>query len=133
MGPVAVVGEGGTACMVINGALGRQLPSMPKPFLFFPTTHEMAIALPQVLWPRDVFNGGNRGCLDGADARLLRQLLHTMHGTRLPPPGAAPPATITLQRKSANRRIVNEGEVVAMLREFGEVRRRRGREAVERS
>ena len=76
----------------------------------------------QVLWPRDIFFNGNRGCLDGADARALRSLLHAMHGTRLPPPGAAPPATITLQRKSANRRIVNEGEVVAMLREFGEVR-----------
>lgn len=77
----------------------------------------------QVLWPKDMFFGGNRGCRDGADARLMRTLLHAMHGTQLPSPGAAPPATITLQRKSANRRIVNEEEVVAMLREFGEVGR----------
>lgn len=75
----------------------------------------------QVLWPKDMFHGGNRGCRDGTDARLMRALLHAMHGTRLPPAGAAPPATITLQRKSANRRIVNEKEVVDMLREFGEV------------
>lgn len=76
---------------------------------------------PQVLWPKDMFTGGNRGCRDGSDARLMRALLHAMHGTKLPPAGAAPPATITLQRKSANRRILNEGEVVDMLREFGEV------------
>ncbi|KAI7842197.1 hypothetical protein COHA_004110 [Chlorella ohadii] len=75
-----------------------------------------------VLWPKDMFTGGNRGCRDGSDARLMRALLHAMHGTKLPPAGAAPPATITLQRKSANRRILNEGEVVDMLREFGEVR-----------
>ncbi|PRW57354.1 DUF563 domain [Chlorella sorokiniana] len=83
---------------------------------------DQASAAEEVLWPKDMFFGGNRGCRDGSDARLLRKLLHTMHGTPLPPVGAAPPATITLQRKSANRRIVNEEEVVAMLREFGEVR-----------
>lgn len=88
--------------------------------------HRTARQLPpaarcQVLWPRDMFHGGNRGCRDGTDARLMRALLHAMHGTRLPTAGSAPPATITLQRKSANRRIVNEEEVVEMLREFGEV------------
>lgn len=75
----------------------------------------------QVLWPKDMFFGGNRGVESTADAHLLRALLHTMHGSVLPPAGALPPPVITLQRKSANRRIVNEGEVVAMLREFGEV------------
>jgi hypothetical protein len=76
-----------------------------------------------VLWPKDVFFGGSRGCQDEVDARLLRSLVHAQYGIPLPPPGTPPPRVITLQRKSSNRRLLNEEEVVQMLAEFGEVRR----------
>lgn len=123
----------------------------------------------QVLWPRDVFNGGNRGCDTPLDAQLLRALAYAQYGFPAAPlthganaaegtspasssggspgshasvahdehaeaaqllsvgaglPAMAPrqPLRITLQRKSANRRLVNEAEVVAVLREFGQVR-----------
>ena len=76
----------------------------------------------QVLWPKDAFLGGSRGCQDGQDSRLLRSLVHAQYGIPLPAPGTPPPRVITLQRKSSNRRLLNEGEVVQMLAEFGEVR-----------
>ncbi|KAL4452082.1 hypothetical protein ABPG75_007744 [Micractinium tetrahymenae] len=115
----------------------------------------------QVLWPRDVFTGGNRGCTDRQDAQLLRALTYAQYGlptpqadlssadaagtssassvghthaenaepvrqqpagTPLPALPAQQPLRITLQRKSANRRLVNEAEVVEALRQFGEVR-----------
>lgn len=70
---------------------------------------------------QDVFSGGDRGTADTHDARLLRRMLYAMHGLPHPAPGAGPASpVVTLQRKGANRRIQNEGEVVAMLREFGE-------------
>lgn len=78
--------------------------------------------LPQVLWPKDAFLGGNRGCQDGGDARLLRSLVHAQYGIPLPAPGTPLPRIITLQRKSSNRRLLNELVVVQMLAEFGEVR-----------
>jgi protein O-GlcNAc transferase len=56
------------------------------------------------------------------DARLLRSLVHAQYGIPLPAPSVPPPRGITLQRKSSNRRLLNEGEVVQMLAEFGEVR-----------
>lgn len=84
------------------------------------TAWPSAPPLQQVLWPKDMFFGGDRGCQSPADARLLRRLAHAMHKVPLPPPGVAP--VVTLQRKAANRRILNEAEVVAMLAEFGEVR-----------
>lgn len=42
----------------------------------------------------------------------------------LPPPGhhGYVPHTITFQRKRANRRVINEDQMVKMLAEFGEVR-----------
>lgn len=90
-----------------------------------PPGEHASLATPQQPHPptdlQDVFHGGDRGTAGPQDARLLRRLLYAMHGVPFPPPGAPAPAVVTLQRKSANRRILNEGEVVAMLREFGEV------------
>ncbi len=44
----------------------------------------------------------------------------------LPEPAPGPvPRVITYQRKSANRRIVNEASFIRLLREFGEARRAR--------
>lgn len=119
---------------------------------------------PQVLWARDVFMGGNRGCDSRLDAQLLRSLVYAQYGLPAPPftydsqagnattpptsagfdsthgrtpvvhaesaelaprlPGLPPgqPLRILLQRKSANRRLVNEAEMVEVLRGFGEVR-----------
>ncbi len=131
----------------------------------------------QMLWPRDVFFGGNRGCANRLDAQLLRALAYAQYGLPVPsittdanatagagnaagaapstkeaasdssgrhhpaapaehaepvqqsPAGASLPALppgqtlrILLQRKSANRRLMNEAEVVQVLHEFGEVR-----------
>lgn len=46
----------------------------------------------------------------------------------LPPPGyrGYVPHTITFQRKRANRRVINEDQMVKMLAEFGDVSRRAG-------
>lgn len=49
------------------------------------------------------------------------RLAYEQYGVPFPAPGTPPPPTITFQRKSANRRVLNEGEVLSMLREFGEV------------
>ena len=43
----------------------------------------------------------------------------------VPPPALRTPlpVKITFQRKSANRRVINEGRLISMLQTFGEVRR----------
>jgi hypothetical protein len=51
----------------------------------------------------------------------VRRLMYEQYAVPFPAPGAPPPLTVTFQRKSANRRVVNEAEMVAMLRQFGEV------------
>lgn len=50
-------------------------------------------------------------------------LPHPLPQYNLPPPRLRQPLprTITFQRKRANRRVVNEEELLAMLHEFGEV------------
>lgn len=108
--------------------------------------------LPQVLWPKDMFQGGPRTARDQLDARLLRALVWAQHGVDPPPPGEScsgsanavtaahlrhsvphsrpappppPPAAgsahlprvALLLRKSANRRLLNEAEVAASMRE----------------
>lgn len=77
-----------------------------------------------MLWPKDIYFGGDRGCQTREDARLLRRLVHVMHALPALPPLSSPLTrpVITLQRKSSNRRILNEPELVAALAEFGEVR-----------
>ena len=106
---------------------GRRTPGGPRPV---PAAAQQSAARAPIArdtphrrpapQPQDVFKGGDRGTADAHDARLLRRLLYAMHGVPHPAPGAGPPpAVVTLQRKGANRRILNEAEVVDMLREFG--------------
>ncbi|KAL4450135.1 hypothetical protein ABPG77_010804 [Micractinium sp. CCAP 211/92] len=80
------------------------------------------VAFDRVLVVKDIYTGGVRTFLSREDAHLYRKMLYAQYG--LPPPKLRKPLprTITFQRKRANRRVVNEPELLSMLREFGEVR-----------
>lgn len=52
----------------------------------------------------------------------LHSLLYEQYGIPFPAPGTPPPAVVTFHRKSSNRRVLNEEELLRMLAEFGEVR-----------
>lgn len=69
---------------------------------------------------KDTFTGGVRTFLNTEDAQLFRRMMYAQFG--LPPPTMRTPTprTITFQRKRANRRVVNEPELVTMLSEFGQ-------------
>lgn len=80
------------------------------------------VCFERALVVRDIHNGGTRTFLNTDDARLFRQMIYAQYG--LQPPGyrGFVPQVITFQRKRANRRVINEEQMVNMLREFGEVR-----------
>ncbi|KAL4853094.1 hypothetical protein ACK3TF_005878 [Chlorella vulgaris] len=80
------------------------------------------VAFDRVMVVKDIYTGGVRTFLDTKDAHLFRKMLYAQHN--LPPPRLRQPLprTITFQRKRANRRVVNEAELLSMLAEFGEVR-----------
>ena len=81
------------------------------------------ICLEHAMVVKDTFTGGVRTFLNREDAHLFRRMMYAQFG--LPPPTlrAPLPRVITFQRKRANRRVVNEPELLNMLAEFGEVRR----------
>eukprot|EP00803_Ostreobium_quekettii_P001826 evm.model.scf_234.8 EVM.evm.TU.scf_234.8 scf_234:85003-87809(-) len=79
------------------------------------------VCFEHVLIMKDVSLGGPRTFLSSEDARMFRQMAYTRQGLPAPAPRLAPPV-ITYQKKMANRRIVNEVELVEALREFGQVR-----------
>ncbi|PRW56929.1 glycosyltransferase family 61 [Chlorella sorokiniana] len=80
------------------------------------------VALDRVLVVKDIFTGGVRTFLDRRDAHLYRKMLYAQYGLPTPRKRSPLPRVITFQRKRANRRVVNEPELLKMLGEFGEVR-----------
>lgn len=80
------------------------------------------IHLERVFVVKDTHIGGSRTFLSSEDGQLFRRMAYARVG--LTPPvhkGPAAPKVITFQRKLANRRVLNEDELLAMLREFGTV------------
>jgi len=75
----------------------------------------------QVAITKDLYTGGGRTFLTRSDAKEFRALVYQHYG--LPPPSIRPsiPRIITYQRKRANRRVLNEPELIAMLAKFGEL------------
>jgi len=71
---------------------------------------------------KDLYTGGGRTFLSQRDAQEFRSLIYQQYGLPPPAPRALIPRTITFQRKSANRRVLNEEELIALLKEFGEVK-----------
>lgn len=84
-------------------------------------------AFERALFVKDQNSKGKRVALTPEDAAAFSDRAYRLHGLRPPRPApwaglrrpAGPPRTITLFRKSSNRRIVNEDELVAALEEFG--------------
>ncbi|EIE21972.1 hypothetical protein COCSUDRAFT_66769 [Coccomyxa subellipsoidea C-169] len=78
------------------------------------------VCFERALVVRDMFLGGERTFLNQEDARAFRSMIYALYG--LPPPTERPvPRVITFQRKRANRRVVNEEQLISLLKEFGEV------------
>jgi hypothetical protein len=85
------------------------------------------ICFENVLVVKDTFSGGRRTFFSAEDAQLFRRMAY-VHAN-LPPPTPLLPLpknntkrpVITFQRKLANRRVVNEAELLEMLGEFGDV------------
>lgn len=71
---------------------------------------------------KDTFTGGVRTFLNREDAHLFRRMVYAQYGLPPPAPRTPMPRIITFQRKRANRRVVNEAELLATLAEFGQVR-----------
>ncbi|MEW5301672.1 MAG: hypothetical protein WDW36_004517 [Sanguina aurantia] len=76
----------------------------------------------RVLIVKDLYTGGGRTFHSREDAREFRGLIYEQYG--LPPPEPRPtvPHIITFQRKSANRRIINEAAFIDLLKTYGELR-----------
>ncbi|CAL8471513.1 g11055 [Coccomyxa elongata] len=78
------------------------------------------VCFERALVVRDMFLGGERTFLSQEDARAFRSMIYAQYG--LPPPTKRPvPRVITFQRKRANRRVINEEQLVMLLQEFGQV------------
>uniref|UniRef100_A0A7S3QL56 Glycosyltransferase 61 catalytic domain-containing protein n=1 Tax=Dunaliella tertiolecta TaxID=3047 RepID=A0A7S3QL56_DUNTE len=70
---------------------------------------------------KDLYTGGGRTFLTRPDAQEFRSLVYRHYGLPPPQPRAAMPRIITYQRKRANRRVLNEDELIALLRNYGEL------------
>ncbi|GBF94574.1 hypothetical protein Rsub_06689 [Raphidocelis subcapitata] len=79
------------------------------------------VVFDRVLIVRDVFTGGSRSFASTEDAHEFRAAVYAHYGLPPPAPRAAVPRTVTFQRKRANRRVVNEAQLLALLSEFGAV------------
>ncbi len=83
-------------------------------------THDTQwICFEKVLVVKDTFSGGGRVAKSPQDAEMFRKKVYEMH--EMPPPVPVPARnsreqpTITVFRKSSNRRIVNEAALLRML------------------
>lgn len=86
------------------------------------------VCFERVLAARDSFSGGARAPFSAADARALRARAYALQGlpalSTAAPPGAPrrrPPRAILFLRKSADRRVRNEGALLALLRRHAPV------------
>eukprot|EP01026_Neomeris_dumetosa_P004514 TRINITY_DN1120_c0_g1_i7.p1 TRINITY_DN1120_c0_g1~~TRINITY_DN1120_c0_g1_i7.p1 ORF type:complete len:345 (-),score=39.36 TRINITY_DN1120_c0_g1_i7:207-1241(-) len=80
------------------------------------------ICFERALVIRDVYTGGKRTFQTTEYAQQFRREIYEQYGLLPPvPPPNGPPRKITYQRKSFNRRILNEDEFVSLLKEFGDV------------
>eukprot|EP01025_Chloroclados_australasicus_P033323 TRINITY_DN3394_c0_g2_i1.p1 TRINITY_DN3394_c0_g2~~TRINITY_DN3394_c0_g2_i1.p1 ORF type:complete len:602 (-),score=77.39 TRINITY_DN3394_c0_g2_i1:347-2152(-) len=71
---------------------------------------------------RDVYTGGKRTFQTTEDAQMFRKELYHQYGLPAPTPNpSGPPRKITFQRKSFNRRVVNEDEFVQLLQQYGDL------------
>ena len=78
------------------------------------------ICFQKILVVKDTFSGGGRVAKAPTDAASFRTTVYEMH--EMPPPQAREERkqlTVTVFRKSTNRRIVNEAALLRMLRKFG--------------
>ncbi|KAL3161243.1 hypothetical protein ABBQ38_009607 [Trebouxia sp. C0009 RCD-2024] len=80
------------------------------------------VSFERALVVRDIFTGGVRTFLSTEDAQAFRALIYKQYNLPAPEAGKPVPRVITFQRKRANRRVINEDQLMRMLREFGEVR-----------
>ncbi|KAL0050159.1 hypothetical protein WJX82_005404 [Trebouxia sp. C0006] len=80
------------------------------------------VSFERALVVRDIFTGGVRTFLSTQDAQAFRASMYKQYYLPFPESGRPVPRVITFQRKRANRRVINEDQLVRMLREFAEVR-----------
>eukprot|EP00892_Ulva_mutabilis_P005351 jgi/Ulvmu1/3188/UM015_0229.1 len=99
-------------------------------------SHEQLVAplqgIPAEVWlcferaiiVKDLFTGGKRSFASSSHAREFRAKIYEANGLVAPPSssrGNKPPQVITFQRKRANRRIVNEAQLLDLLRTYAPV------------
>lgn len=105
--------------MIMQQETNSVWTQIPSPLENFRT--DEWVVFERALVVRDIFTGGVRTFLSSADAKAFRALIYTQHGLAPPQPGKPLPRVITVQRKRANRRIVNEDAFLDLLREYAPV------------
>ncbi|CAL5223424.1 g5938 [Coccomyxa viridis] len=102
----------------------QEVPSIwdqiPSPLEGFGNT--TWVCFQRALVVRDIFTGGKRTFFSSQDAQDFRARIYARNGLAPPQKRAPLPRQITFQRKRANRRVVNEDQLISLLKEFGQVR-----------
>ncbi|KAJ9523194.1 hypothetical protein QJQ45_023985 [Haematococcus lacustris] len=70
---------------------------------------------------KDLYTGGGRTFLTQQDAREFRAAVYSQYGLPPPAPRSPIPRVITFQRKRANRRILNEPDLLKLLARYGQL------------
>ncbi|KAI8470588.1 MAG: hypothetical protein J3K34DRAFT_385246 [Monoraphidium minutum] len=93
---------------------------MTKPLEGVPPTEWLVFE--RVLIIRDIFTGGSRTFASKGDAHEFRAAVYGHYGLPRPAKPDVIPATVTFQRKRANRRVLNEDALLKLLGSYGDVR-----------